>query len=286
MDGDAGRTYRALMGATSTLDHSPRLTELPGASRLLRIDESTFAWVIAQVRDGSAPSSETAAAQAHQAGLLQSADPVEVEPHWDALLRRAITSPVRIDMVSVDGARAWATTVHVAGEIQLVIDQVREVTSSDSTVSLGARSSALTLAVGRIEHFSDLITALVPQRPAFGADPSESLTAPEAPGATTDPPSVDPPSVAQVQVVVSANPATGEPMIRDRSWYAFGADGTVLATLTGTGEATTAEPAPVGALTEILKADLIAAINHVTADRADSADNAEGAGQTTEGDER
>lgn len=274
------------MGATSTLDHSPRLTALPGASRLLRIDESTLAGVLAQVRDGSAPSSDATVAQAREAGLLTSTDPVQLEPHWDALLRRAISSPVRIDMVSVDGTRAWTTTVHVAGELLLVIDQVREVSSNESAVSLGARSSAITLAVGRIEHLSDLITALVPQWPAFGADQSASPTPddPEAatdPGAPTDPPTVDPPSVAQVQIVLSANPATGEPMIRDRSWYAFGADGAVLATLTGTGDATTAEPAPIGALSEILKADLIAAINHVTASRTDDAGT-----DTTEGGER
>src|SRR5690625_5806480 len=60
----------------------------------------------------------------------------------------------------------------------LALDQVREVFRDDGALELGRRSSALTLAVGRVQRFSEFVIGLVPQRPAFGAEASGP--APEA----------------------------------------------------------------------------------------------------------
>src|SRR5690625_6860389 len=58
----------------------------------------------------------------------------------------------------------------------LALDQVREVFRDDGALELGRRSSALTLAVGRVQRFSEFVIGLVPQRPAFGAEADRKST--------------------------------------------------------------------------------------------------------------
>lgn len=247
------------MSATE-LDEQPRLTSLAGADRLVRLGVTTYEWMRETALGRTpAPPSTSAIKQLREAGLLEadSPDRPQLEQHWLQLLRRALNSPVRVDMVSIDGTQAWATTVHVAGQMLLALDQVREVSRDDGALQLGRRSSALTVAVGRIEQFSELITGLVPQRPAFGAE------APD-PAPTSR---IDAPAVAQVQIMVSSSLDADRPGVRERSWYALGEQGEQLAALVdeggalvGDAEQRRLEPVATERFTEFLRADLIAAI--------------------------
>lgn len=244
---------------TSTaLDEQPRLTSLAGADRLVRVSAETYDWM----RD-TALRARTDAPAEHLRDELRTAelldperpDEPRLEPAWAQLLRRALHSPVRIDMVSVDGDRAWTTTIHVAGQMLLALDQVREVTRHEGVLELGRRSSALTLGVGRIQRLSDFVIGLAPRRPAFGAENLDS-----APSEL-----VDAPAVAEVQVMVSAQLGSENPGARERSWYALGEQGQQLAALVPEGAGHRLEPVPVGRFAEFLRADLVAAIGHVSA---------------------
>lgn len=241
----------------SGLDERPRLTALAGADRLVRVSVETYDWMrdtALVVHDD--PPSEAVREELRDAELLDpdSPDRPQLEPHWAQLLRRALNSPVRIDMVSVDGARAWTTTIHVAGQMLLALDQVREVSRQDGTLALGRRSSALTVAVGRIQRFSDVVSGLAPQRPAFGAQSPAPVPAEL----------IDAPAVAEVQVVVSARGNAEEPGSTERSWYALGDDGEQLAALVPDENGHRVQPVPAERFTEFLRADLVAAIQRVS----------------------
>ena len=244
-------------------DAQPRLTSLAGAGRLVRLSVGTYEWMRdTALRVHTDPPAERLHDELRTAELFDPGRPDELllEPHWAQLLRRALNSPVRIDMVSVDGDRAWTTTIHVAGQMLLALDQVREVSRREGTLELGRRSSALTLAVGRIQRLSDFAIGLAPQRPAFGAENLDPVPA------ELD----DAPAAAEVQVMVSAQRGSEDPGVRERSWYALGEQGQQLAALAPEGEGHRLDPAPVGRFTEFLRADLVAAIQHVSAaDRAD-----------------
>lgn len=237
------------------LDEHPRLASLAGAERLVRLSVPTYEWMrdTALART-TAPPSAAAAEQLRQAELLDpgSSGLPQLETHWLQLLRRALNSPVRLDMVSVEGTRAWTTTVHVAGQMLLALDQVREVSRDTGSLELGRRSSALTLVVGRIQQLSEFVSGLAPQRPAFGAQPT-------GPAPTT---LIDAPSVAQVQIMVSSMDAA-RPATRERSWYALGEEGAQLAALEGEDDQLRLEPVPAERFSEFLRADLIAAIQQV-----------------------
>src|SRR5699024_106069 len=112
------------------LDEHPRLTTLAGADRLVRLGVETYDWMReSALGRATTPPPATAVQQLRDAALLDphSPDRPQLETHWLQLLRRALNSPVRLDLVSIDGARAWTTTIHVAGQMLLALDQGREV---------------------------------------------------------------------------------------------------------------------------------------------------------------
>lgn len=243
---------------SSAFEQQPRLTSLAGADRLVRLSVGTYEWMRdTALRVHADPPADRLHDELRTAELLDPERPDELllEPHWAQLLRRALNSPVRIDMVSVDGDRAWTTTIHVAGQMLLVLDQGREISRRDGTLELGRRSSALTLAVGRIQRLSDVVIGLAPQRPAFGAENLDPVPAEL----------VDAPAVAEVQVLISAQLGSNDPGVRERSWYALGEQGQQLAALASKGEGRRLDPAPVGRFAEFLRADLVAAIQKVSA---------------------
>ena len=242
---------------STELDEHPRLTTLAGADRLVRLGVETYDWMReSALGRATTPPPATAVQQLRDAALLDphSPDRPQLETHWLQLLRRALNSPVRLDLVSIDGARAWTTTIHVAGQMLLALDQVREVVRDDGALELGRRSSALTLAVGRVQRFSEFVIGLVPQRPAFGAEASGP--APEA--------LIDAPAVAQVQIMVSSTPGADGRGVRERSWYALGEEGTQLAALVGEDDQRRLDPVPTGRFAEFLRADLVAAIQQAS----------------------
>lgn len=246
---------------STELDEHPRLTTLAGADRLVRLSVETYEWMReTALGRATTPPPATVAQQLREAELLDpdSPDRPQLETHWLQLLRRALSSPVRLDLVSIDGARAWTTTIHVAGQMLLALDQVREVSRDDGALELGRRSSALTLAVGRVQRLSEFVSGLAPQRPAFGAEaPSPAPTA-----------LIDAPAVAQVQIMVSSNPGTDGRGTRERSWYALGEEGTQLAALVGEDDQRRLDPVPTGRFAEFLRADLVAAIQQASEDAA------------------
>jgi len=250
---------------SSELDEHPRLTSLTGADRLVRLSVETYDWLreTALGRTTTPPPAATAR-QLRDADLLDPDSPDHPQPgtHWLQLLRRALSSPVRLDLVSIDGERAWTTTIHVAGQMLLALDQVREVSRDGGTLELGRRSSALTLAVGRVQRLGEFVIALAPQRPAFGAEPPDP-----APAVW-----IDAPAVAQVQIVVSSDRGGDGRGVRERSWYALGEEGTQLAALVDQDDQHRLVPVPTGRFAEFLRADLVAAIQQASegAARADA----------------
>lgn len=242
---------------TSVLDHSPRIRALPGPSRLVRINEDAWVALRSQIRPldpsagQSAPMTSAQSAELSRAGLLVGD---EIEPHWREALALALSSPVTVSLVCVDGTSAWTSQLLVGGAVVVVVDQVREVSATSETMHLGRRSSAITLGLSDLGWLSATVEALIPQRPAF----VPSLPAREAGDAEAEP--VDAPAVAEVQVLMTSADVDGAPPIRGRSWYALGDGGEVLATTVGTGDDARVEPAPSGALAAGVMGDLLTAI--------------------------
>lgn len=260
------------------LDLEPRLRSLPGPARLVRITAQSWDWLRRELgpEAGTAAADQTASRTDTEtgpgtAGTTGAGSPAPalddlvaagildgdaIDGQWAISLEKALRTPVRIVLVSIDGDAAWTTTLFVAGRRLVVLDQVREVSSSDDTVRLGRASSAVILAVTDIQFFSATIEALIPQRPAFLTPGTEAADVdPVDPDAL-----VDAPAVAEIQTVITSAPLPGAVPIRDRSWYALGEEGEVLGTLTGSGDDVTLSPAPQGSLSAVLKADLVTAI--------------------------
>ena len=242
----------------------PRVTALPGPSRLVRISEGAFDRVRALAL-GEEPAPELTEEQVVElelAGLLVDSpddeDALVLDQHWEQLLRSGLRSPVGAELVCVDGDRGWTTTLRIAGRFVLVIDQEHEVSADETTMRLGRRSNAVLLGLATIEHLGALVRALVPQRPAF--TDAEPAPAPEH--------LADAPSVAQVQMVVVSSPTPEETTVGGGSWYALGQHGEQLALLVpGEDGAEVREAAP-GSLADALCAKVIGAIDHVTAHAA------------------
>src|SRR5699024_2546401 len=136
----------------------PRVTALPGPSRLVRISEGAFDRVRALAL-GEEPAPELTEEQVVElelAGLLVDSpddeDALVLDQHWEQLLRSGLRSPVGAELVCVDGDRGWATTLRIAGRFVLVIDQEREVSADETTMRLGRRSNAVLLGLATIEH--------------------------------------------------------------------------------------------------------------------------------------
>ena len=160
-------------GQARTPGAGPRVTALPGPSRLVRITEGAFDRVRALAL-GEEPAPELTEEQVVElelAGLLVDSpddeDALVLDQHWEQLLRGGLRSPVGAELVCVDGDRGWTTTLRIAGRFVLVIDQEHEVSADETTMRLGRRSNAVLLGLATIEHLGALVRALVPQRPAF-----------------------------------------------------------------------------------------------------------------------
>src|SRR5699024_4948278 len=167
---------------------------LAGADRLVRLGVETYDWMReSALGRATTPPPATAVQQLRDAALLDphSPDRPQLEAHCLQLLRRALNSPVRLDLVSIDGARAWTATSHVAGQMLLALDQVGEVLRDAGALVLARGGSALTLSVGRVQRWREFVIGLVPQRPVFGVEAS-------GPGAGA---LIDEPAVAQVQIM-------------------------------------------------------------------------------------
>ncbi|ASK65787.1 hypothetical protein CFK39_07985 [Brachybacterium avium] len=245
----------------TTMEHRPRITSLPGDARLVRISEPSWAWVraIALEQEPPAEITEEQIVELELVGLLIDAPGKEgglvIDPHWQHFLRSALSSPVGIELVCVDGDRAWTTRIRIAGRVVAIIDQSREVTADAETMQLGRRADAVILGLTTIEHLSETFEALVPQRPAFtAADPAP------APAGLADAP-----ALAEVQMLVIASPTPEQTVISGGSWYAYGQDGEQLAVLVPGEDGAEARELDPGSLTAAMRAKVIAAIGHVTA---------------------
>lgn len=257
------------------LDASPRLTALPGRSRLVRITEASWAQVTQAVREQQTTLPAEGRTDLLRTGILDAANPAAdpiIESHWASVIAAAQASPVRIDLVCVDGDRAWRTAVHVAGRTLLVVDQVCEIGSDEDTVRLGRRSPFVSIGLADISSFSATLEALVPQRTAF----LSVTAAPETPAPSPpDEDLPDAPSVAQIQALMTTAALEGAPSLRARSWYALGADGGVLATTTTDDDGEEiAVSAPEGAVAPVMVADLVAAIRQAETAAARTAEAA------------
>lgn len=243
---------------------APRVTALPGPSRLVRISEESFALVraIALEEEPAQELTEAQALELERAGLLtespSAVDDLVLDSHWEQLLRSGLRSPIGAELVCVDGDRGWTTTLRIAGRFVLVIDQEHEVTADQSTVQLGRRSSGILLGLATIEHLGALVQTLVPQRPAF--TDAEPAPAPER--------LADAPAVAEVQMVVVASPTPEETTVGGGSWYALGENGEQLAVLVHGEDGVEAREAVRGSLAAALCAKVIGAIDTVTAHAA------------------
>lgn len=250
------------MAADSTsVEQRPRITALPGPSKLVRITEDSWTWVRAAVLDQEPPAAitEEQIVELELVGLLVDApgeeDGLVLDQHWRQILRAGLRSPVGIEMVCVDGDRAWSTQVQIAGRFMVIIDQSREVAADADTLRLGRRSSAILLGLTTIEHLSATFEALVPQRPAFTANvPSEAPTA-----------LADAPALAEVQMLVTSAPTPEQTVVSGGSWYACGELGEQLAVLVPGEDGAEARELVPGSLTSAMRAKVIAAMDHATA---------------------
>jgi hypothetical protein len=226
----------------------PRISALPGPSRLVRITEGSFDWVRA-IALGEEPAREITEEQVVElelVGLLVDSpheeDGLVLDPHWEQLLRAGLRSPVGAELVSIDGDRGWTSRLRIAGRFVLVMDQEREVLADADTMRLGRRSSAVLLGAAAIEHLGALVEALVPQRPAF--TDAEPAPAPEH--------LADAPAVAEVQMVVVSSPSPEETTVGGGSWYALGEHGEQLAVLVPGEDGAEAREAAPGSLAAAL----------------------------------
>lgn len=246
------------------LDSAPRIAALPGPSRLVRISEDTWQDLRHRLSPADSPAADVpdprSIAELVRTGLLVDGD---IEPHWRAALSAALASPVSVRLVCVDRDRAWTSDLLVAGELVVVLDQVREVSSDDDSVRLGRRSSAVLLGLTTLEWLSATVEALIPQHPAFVPALADSAAADSGPAPSTGP-LADAPAVAEVQVLLTTAPVDDAPAVRGRSWYALGEDAGVLATVTGDGDARHVEQAPPGALTTGIMGDLLTALRQAS----------------------
>lgn len=251
----------------TTTEQRPRITALPGDSRLVRISEASWTWVRAIALDEQPPAeiTEEQIIELELVGLLVDApgeeDGLVIDQNWLQFLRSALRSPVGIELVCVDGDRAWTTRLCIAGRIIAVIDQSHEVTADAETMRLGRRADAVILGLTTIEHLSATFEALVPQRPAFtDSDPAPAPTQ-----------LVDAPALAEVQMLVIAAPNPEQTVVSGGSWYAYGQEGEQLAVLVPGEDGSEARELEPGSLTSAMRAKVIAAINHVTATTTGSA---------------
>ena len=232
----------------TTAEQRPRITSLPGDSRLVRISEASWHWVRALARDEQpeAELTEEQIVELELVGLLVDApgteDGLVIDRHWLQLLHTALRSPVSIELVCVDGDRAWTTRLLIAGRVVALIDQMHEVTADAETMRLGRRADAVLLGLSTIEHLST---------------DSDPAPAPEQ--------LPDAPALAEVQMLVTAAPTPEETVVSGGSWYAFGEQGEQLAVLVPGEDGAEARALEPGSLTSAMRAKVIAAINHVTA---------------------
>lgn len=248
--------------ADDRLDHEPRLGSLPGGAHLVRVSEPAWNWARERAAGGLAPLGTDEHDELRAVGMIddeavQSAAegaPPALVPAWAGCLSLASGAPVTVDLVCVDANQAWTSSLHIAGTFVLLTDQVRELGAGDGegTLRLGRRSSAISVGVTSVDWLSATVETVIPRHPAF---------VPGTPAPTASTPLADPPAIAEVQCTVSAVSQNGERVTRGRSWYALGADGEQLATLAGEDDVHL-EAAPVGALTEMLRMDLIDALHH------------------------
>ncbi|NMA78814.1 MAG: hypothetical protein GX960_16445 [Actinomycetales bacterium] len=245
----------------TTAEQRPRITALPGDSRLVRISEPSWQWVHAVALDAQPPEelTEEQILELERVGLLVEANDEEgglvLDRNWLQLLRSALSSPVGIELVCVDGDRAWTTPLGIAGRAIAVIDQAHEVMNDAGTMRLGRRADAVLLGLGTIEHLSAVFETLLPQRPAFtGTDPAP---APDQ--------LADAPALAEVQMLVTAAPTPEETVVSGGSWYAYGPEGEQLAVLMPGEDGVEVRQLEPGSLTSAMRTKVIAAINHVTA---------------------
>ena len=96
-------------GQSRTPGAGPRVTGLPGPSRLVRISEGAFARV-RELALGEEPAPELTEEQVVElelAGLLVDSpddeDALVLDQHWEQLLRSGLRSPVGAELVCVDG---------------------------------------------------------------------------------------------------------------------------------------------------------------------------------------
>lgn len=238
----------------------PRVTALPGPSRLVRISEEAFDRV-RSLALGEEPAPELTEEQVleleHVGLLIDSSDEEDgliLDPHWEQLLRSGLRSPVGVELVCVDGDRGWSTRLRIAGRFVLVIDQQHEVLADADTMRLGRRANAVLLGLATIEHLGALVRALVPQRPAFTDAEPAPFPAQLA----------DAPAVAEVQMVVASAPTPEDTALGGGSWYALGQHGEQLAVLVPGEDGTEVREAAPGSLAAALCAKVIGAIDHVT----------------------
>lgn len=264
------------------LDSAPRIAALPGPSRLVRISEGTWQDLRHRLSPADSPAADgpdpRSIAELDRTGLLVDGD---IEPHWRAALSAALASPVSVRLVCVGRDRAWTSDLLVAGELVVVLDQVREVSPDDDSVRLGRRSSAVLLGLTTLEWLSATVEALIPQHPAFVPALADSAAAGSPPPPSTGP-LADAPAVAEVQVLLTTAPVAGAPAVRGRSWYALGEDAGVLATVTGDGDAQHVEQAPPGALTTGIMGDLLTALRQASAAARTDADGSTAMATETE----
>lgn len=235
----------------------PRLSTLPGSSTLVRISDGAWDWTRA-VLLGEQPAQEITEEQTDElelagllVGSLEDEDSLVLDPHWERLVQEGLRSPVGVDLVCVDGDRAWTSRLRIAGRFVIVLDQERELLAGEDTLRLGRGSSAVILGVTTIEHLSATLEHVVPQRPAFSAAEPAPLPTLRA----------DAPALAEVRMRVTASPTPEDTVTRESTWYALGEQGELLAVLE---DEAVRELAP-GSLTATMRAEVIAAIGHVTA---------------------
>lgn len=250
-----------MAGDGTTAEQRPRITALPGDSRLVRITEGSWDWVRAAAlgEDPPAELTEEQNLELELVGLLVDSAEDEnllvLDRHWERLLRTGLGSAIGIELVCVDGDRGWRTRLRIVGRFIVVIDQVHEVETDAATMRLGRRSGAVILGVTTIDHLGETFEQLVPQRPAFtDAEPAPAPTV-----------LADSPAVAEVQMLVRSAPNAQETVISGGSWYAYGDGGEQLAVLTPGPDGTEARELEPGSLTSAMRAKVIAAIDHATA---------------------
>ncbi|MCS6711810.1 hypothetical protein JSY14_07160 [Brachybacterium sp. EF45031] len=257
--------------AAAQLDTQPRLSRLPGPSRLVRLPQA--AWDAIAANRASETTLPPEVLQAlHRAGFVEDSGMPSAD--WDLVLRGASRSAVRLDLVAVHGQTAWRTAVHVLGRDLVVVDQVHTVHSRGGQIELGVPSPAVTVGVARLDHLSAVLATLLPLVPALQG----AVDGAGSDGAA-DIPSVDPLAVAQAHLMVTSAPAGRPPLALSTSWYAVGPDGTRLLTLRpgdapadhpgaatsgGTGAAPAADPVVVhpAELYGLVRAQLASALQH------------------------